>query len=69
MEARKAFGWAARDTSGILSPFSFDLRKMGFEDVVLKVLYCGVDHTDLHRMRNEIHSSTVLITLWFRGMK
>nr|XP_011463717.1 PREDICTED: cinnamyl alcohol dehydrogenase 1-like [Fragaria vesca subsp. vesca] len=32
-------------------------RKMGSEDVVLKVLYCGVDHTDLHQMRNEIHST------------
>ncbi|KAL6220374.1 hypothetical protein ACLB2K_008130 [Fragaria x ananassa] len=57
MEERKAFGWAARDTSGILSPLQFNLRKMGSEDVVLKVLYCGVDHTDLHQMRNEIHST------------
>ncbi|CAL2267616.1 unnamed protein product [Prunus armeniaca] len=57
MEGRKAFGWAARDTSGILSPYSFNLRKTGSEDVVLKVLYCGVDHTDLHQMRNEIHST------------
>ncbi|ONI02914.1 hypothetical protein PRUPE_6G228800 [Prunus persica] len=57
MEGRKAFGWAARDTSGILSPYSFNLRKTGSEDVVLKVLYCGVDHTDLHQMRNEIHNT------------
>ncbi|KAM1291695.1 hypothetical protein ACFX13_019078 [Malus domestica] len=57
MEGRKAFGWAARDTSGILSPFSFNLRETGAEDVMLNVLYCGVDHTDLHQMRNEIHST------------
>ncbi|KAM5576667.1 cinnamyl alcohol dehydrogenase 1-like [Rosa sericea] len=63
MEERRAFGWAARDTSGFLSPFSFNLRKMGSEDVVLKVLYCGVDHTDLHQMRNEIHSTNYPLVL------
>ncbi|KAL5556922.1 hypothetical protein UlMin_039158 [Ulmus minor] len=57
MEGRRVVGWAARDTTGVLSPFSFNLRKTGQEDVVLKVLYCGVDHTDLHQMRNEIHTT------------
>ncbi|PON35343.1 Alcohol dehydrogenase superfamily, zinc-type [Parasponia andersonii] len=57
MEGRRAIGWAARDTSGLLSPYSFNLRKTGPEDVVLKVLYCGIDHTDLHQMRNEIPST------------
>lgn len=33
------------------------IRKTGPEDVVLKVLYCGIDHTDLHQMRNEIHTT------------
>ncbi|KAE7999658.1 hypothetical protein FH972_004064 [Carpinus fangiana] len=32
-------------------------REPGPEDVVFKVLYCGMDHTDLHQMRNEIHST------------
>ncbi|XWS41842.1 hypothetical protein CRYUN_Cryun17cG0117500 [Craigia yunnanensis] len=36
------------------SPYSFTLRETGPEDVVLKVLYCGIDHTDLHQMRSEI---------------
>ncbi|KAK8685989.1 hypothetical protein V6N13_125017 [Hibiscus sabdariffa] len=54
MEGRKVIGWAARDVSGHLSPYTFTLRKTGPEDVVLKVLYCGVDHTDLHQMRSEI---------------
>ncbi|OVA02054.1 Alcohol dehydrogenase superfamily [Macleaya cordata] len=30
-------------------------RKTGPEDVGLKVLYCGIDHTDLHQMKNEMH--------------
>ncbi|XP_071710947.1 probable cinnamyl alcohol dehydrogenase [Rutidosis leptorrhynchoides] len=58
MEGRKVTGWAARDSSGILSPYSFNLRKPGPEDVLFKVLYCGVDHSDLHQIRNEIHSAT-----------
>ncbi|KAF8377597.1 hypothetical protein HHK36_030979 [Tetracentron sinense] len=55
MEERSVTGWAARDSTGILSPYSFTLRKTGPEDVVFKVMYCGIDHTDLHQMRNEIH--------------
>ncbi|KAI3500391.1 hypothetical protein L1887_36212 [Cichorium endivia] len=58
MEGRKVTGWAARDSSAILSPYSFHLRKKGPEDVLFKVLYCGVDHTDLHQLKNEIHSTT-----------
>ena len=84
MEGRKVIGWAARDQSGNLSPYSFTLRLLslslllslqslvsncnsvfifcvnretGPEDVVFKVLYCGMDHTDLHQIRNEIHSA------------
>ncbi|XP_058081255.1 probable mannitol dehydrogenase [Magnolia sinica] len=50
---QKAFGWAARDTSGVLSPFKFSRRANGEDDVTLKVLYCGVCHTDLHAVKNE----------------
>ncbi|KAI8552387.1 hypothetical protein RHMOL_Rhmol06G0262700 [Rhododendron molle] len=49
----KAFGWAARDQSGLLSPFNFSRRETGDEDVRFKILYCGICHTDLHRTRNE----------------
>ncbi|KAF5766348.1 putative cinnamyl-alcohol dehydrogenase [Helianthus annuus] len=33
-------------------------RKTGPEDVVFKVLYCGVDHSDLHQIRNEAQYTT-----------
>ncbi|RAL43630.1 hypothetical protein DM860_017373 [Cuscuta australis] len=49
----KAFGWAARDTSGVLSPFNFSRRETGEKDVQFKVLYCGVCHSDLHQLKNE----------------
>lgn len=49
----KAFGWAARDHSGHLSPFNFSRRATGEEDVRFKVLYCGICHSDLHSIKNE----------------
>ncbi|KAL7094387.1 hypothetical protein ACP275_11G102000 [Erythranthe tilingii] len=49
----KAFGWAARDKSGHLSPFHFSRRATGEEDVQFKVLYCGICHSDLHHIKNE----------------
>ncbi|XWS45037.1 hypothetical protein CRYUN_Cryun15aG0101900 [Craigia yunnanensis] len=49
----KTFGWAARDTSGHLSPFNFSRRATGGEDVRFKVLYCGICHSDLHNIKNE----------------
>ncbi|KAL2468205.1 Cinnamyl alcohol dehydrogenase 7 [Forsythia ovata] len=47
-----AFGWAARDTTGILSPFNFSRRATGDLDVQFKILYCGICHSDLHFVKN-----------------
>ncbi|PRQ48423.1 putative cinnamyl-alcohol dehydrogenase [Rosa chinensis] len=55
---RMAFGWAARDSSGVLSPFSFSRRESGDKDVTFKVLYCGICHSDLHMVKNEWGFST-----------
>ncbi|KAL5556620.1 hypothetical protein UlMin_038856 [Ulmus minor] len=52
-QPKKAFGWAARDSSGVLSPFQFSRRENGEKDVTFKVLYCGVCHTDLHMIKND----------------
>ncbi|OMP06051.1 Alcohol dehydrogenase superfamily, zinc-type [Corchorus capsularis] len=49
----KAFGWAAKDNSGVLSPFKFSRRATGEKDVAFKVLFCGVCHSDLHMIKNE----------------
>ncbi|KAL7223517.1 hypothetical protein ACSBR1_025048 [Camellia fascicularis] len=49
----EALGWAARDTSGILSPFKFSRRATGEKDVTFKVLYCGMCHSNLHTIKNE----------------
>lgn len=52
-KSQEAFGWAARDSSGALSPFHFTRRTNGTCDVTIKVLYCGMCHTDLHMVKNE----------------
>ncbi|KAK2384792.1 cinnamoyl-Coa reductase [Trifolium repens] len=49
----KAFGWAASDTSATLSPFNFSRRENGDDDVTLKILFCGVCHSDLHTIKND----------------
>ncbi|KAG6702611.1 hypothetical protein I3843_07G042900 [Carya illinoinensis] len=55
---KNAFGWAARDTTGVLSPFKFSRRATGEKDVTFKVLYCGVCHSDLHMVKNDWGTST-----------
>ncbi|OIT34733.1 PREDICTED: 8-hydroxygeraniol dehydrogenase-like [Nicotiana attenuata] len=53
----KAFGWAARDTSGVLSPFNFTRRATGEKDVQFEVMYCGICHSDLQQLKNEWSNS------------
>ncbi|GMH23624.1 hypothetical protein Nepgr_025467 [Nepenthes gracilis] len=51
---RTTTGWAARDASGLLSPFRFPLRNIGVEDVYIKVICCGICHTDIHQAKNDL---------------
>ncbi|XP_048334510.2 probable mannitol dehydrogenase [Ziziphus jujuba] len=53
-QSTNAYGWAARDSSGILSPFHFIRRANGEKDITLKILYCGICHSDLHLVKNEL---------------
>ncbi|GLJ15811.1 hypothetical protein SUGI_0260750 [Cryptomeria japonica] len=50
---RSVTGYAARDPSGHLSPYNYILRTPGPQYVVLRVIFCGICHTDLHQIRNE----------------
>ncbi|KAG2704128.1 hypothetical protein I3843_06G161100 [Carya illinoinensis] len=54
---RTTTGWAARDASGILSPYTYSLRNTGPEDVYVKVLCCGVCHSDIHQIKNDLGMS------------
>ncbi len=45
--------YAALSPSAGLAPFSVDRRAVGPTDVKIRILYCGVCHSDLHQVRNE----------------
>ncbi|APR87570.1 Alcohol dehydrogenase [Minicystis rosea] len=51
-------GYAAYDSDSPLRPFSFQRRAPGEHDVLIRILYCGICHSDLHQVRNEWASST-----------
>lgn len=46
-------GYAAQTAKEPLAPFHFERRDPGADDVEIKILYCGVCHSDLHQARNE----------------
>lgn len=48
-----AKAYAAMDEKSPLQPYSFDRRNLGTHDVQVKILYCGVCHSDIHQARNE----------------
>jgi len=45
-------GYAARDASGQMTPYSFERRAPRADDVQIDILYCGVCHSDLHQVQN-----------------
>ncbi|KAJ8770334.1 hypothetical protein K2173_014944 [Erythroxylum novogranatense] len=45
--------WAARDPSGVLSPYNFARRAVGKDDVSLKITHCGVCYADVIWSRNQ----------------
>jgi uncharacterized zinc-type alcohol dehydrogenase-like protein len=50
--------YAAQTPSATLAPFSFERREPGAHDVLIKIEYCGVCHSDIHQVRND----------WFEGI-
>ncbi|XP_065622153.1 cinnamyl alcohol dehydrogenase 1 [Quercus suber] len=58
VEAQRTItGWAATDPTGILAPYTYTLRHTGPEDVYVKVICCGICHTDLHQIKNDLGMS------------
>ncbi len=49
----KVNAYAAIEASGALTPFSYELGKLGSEQVDIKVHYCGICHSDLSMINNE----------------
>lgn len=51
-------GYATKNPSSQLEPFNFERREPGAHDVLIKILYCGVCHSDIHQARNEWGNAT-----------
>ena len=51
MSATKAY--AAQSPTTPLSPFNFERRETGPNDIKIDILYCGVCHSDIHQVRDE----------------
>lgn len=49
----KTIGYAAKNATSPLEPFSFMRREIGSDDVEIEILYCGICHSDLHVARND----------------
>jgi D-arabinose 1-dehydrogenase-like Zn-dependent alcohol dehydrogenase len=47
------FGWAAKDSTGEMSPYTFTRRELRPDDVRMQVTYCGMCHSDVHQIRDE----------------
>jgi uncharacterized zinc-type alcohol dehydrogenase-like protein len=48
-----ALGYAAYDATSPLRPWRFERRDPGPRDVQIKILFCGICHSDLHTVREE----------------
>ena len=46
-------GYATHSPTDGLEPFRFERRELRADDVAIKIIYCGVCHSDLHQVRND----------------
>jgi uncharacterized zinc-type alcohol dehydrogenase-like protein len=53
----KTRGYVAHNATAKLAPFHFERRDVGPHDVLIKIRYCGVCHSDIHQARNEWKNS------------
>jgi uncharacterized zinc-type alcohol dehydrogenase-like protein len=49
----KAKGYAAQSPTEELRPYSFERKNVGSHQVLIRILYCGICHADIHQARNE----------------
>lgn len=53
IENIKSKGYAATDTSGILSPWEFERRPVGDNDILIDIKYASICHSDIHQMKGD----------------
>lgn len=49
----KVKGYAAHNPSQELCPYAFERKEVGVHEVLIRILYCGICHADIHQARNE----------------
>lgn len=49
----KSKGYAATDTSGVLSPWEFERRPLGDNDILIDIKYASICHSDIHTMMGD----------------
>src|SRR5512139_4043583 len=49
----KTPAWAALSAKAPLVPHSIERREPGPRDVLIRILYCGICHSDIHQARDE----------------
>ncbi|MEH0153026.1 NAD(P)-dependent alcohol dehydrogenase [Limibacter armeniacum] len=47
----KAKGYAAKDASGKLSPWEFERRPVGDDDILIDIQYASICHSDIHQLK------------------
>lgn len=46
-------GYATNDSNAKFSPFNFERRDLGANDILIDIQYCGICHSDIHQAKNE----------------
>ena len=49
--------YAAQSATSDLAPWNFERRAVGPHDVLIEIKYCGVCHTDIHFLKNDLGMS------------
>jgi len=53
-----ARGYAALKPEWKFTPYEFDRRSLGDDDILVEILYCGICHTDLHQVAEDWRKGT-----------
>jgi len=49
----KSRGYAAKDTSGKLTPWQFERRPVGDNDILIDIKFASICHSDIHQMKGD----------------
>ena len=55
----KVKSYAALSSNSLLKPHGIERRECNADDVLIKIEYCGVCHSDIHMARNEWRESSI----------